>query len=391
MKTSIPLSICVLLIACTALLAQDKKKSGFDVSKFLKRLDTNQNGKVEPSEVKDDRTRGFLKKAGVDTSKSISIAGFSKKIEKQKKARRNTVSGQKSSGFFVDRDEPGNTLAFSVTDEERAPIAKSSGRSRSYSEGATKMMEWTLKKYDKNKDGKLDANEIKSGRWSDPSAKDSDKNRDGNLSRNELLARYQDREDEKAKSKKRSSRRTSSSRSSARSRDSKSKTDSRKRSSDSKSSKDRSGSDRGKRDVRKGYESYVDGLFKSYDKNKNGQLEKDEIEKMRKKPDMKADENKDKQISKSELLNSYLEKAGVKTGSGKSEKKSDKRSGSRKESSSSSNANARPQLTSKDKNKNGQIEMAEFASEWTLSKVEEFYEKDKNRDGIITASEWNAK
>ena len=390
MKNSIPLSICVVLLACGALVAQDKKKSGFDVSKFLKRLDTNKNGKVEPSEVKDDRTRGFLQKAGVDTSKSISISGFAKKIEKQKAKRKNPNSGQKTSGFTVDREEAGSTLAFTVSDDERAPVAKSSGRSRSYSEGATKMMEWTLKKYDKNNDGKLDANEIKAGRWSDPSAKDSDKNRDGSLSRTELLARYQDREDKKAKAKEKSSRR-SRFRSSGRSSDSKSKTSSRKRSSDSKSSKERSSSDRGKRDVRKGYESYVDGLFKSYDKNKNGQLEKDEIEKMRKKPDMKADINKDKQISKSELLDSYLEKAGVKTSGGKSDSKSDRRSGARKESSSNSNKNSRPQLTSKDTNKNGQIEMSEFASNWTLEKVEEFYAKDKNRDGIITASEWNKK
>ena len=66
--------------------AQEKKakKAGFDVEKFLKRLDVNQNGKVEPSEIKDDRTRGFLKNAGVDTSKPISIKKFAQKINKKR-------------------------------------------------------------------------------------------------------------------------------------------------------------------------------------------------------------------------------------------------------------------------------------------------------------------
>jgi hypothetical protein len=35
--------------------------------------------------------------------------------------------------------------------------------------------------------------------------------------------------------------------------------------------------------------------------------------------------------------------------------------------------------------------MHEFSTEWDDKKVEEFYEKDKNGDGVITAKEWSAK
>ncbi len=366
--------------------AQDKKKPAFNVKKFLSRLDTNQNGKVEPSEIPDDRTRGFLEKAGVDPSKPISISNFSKEIEKKRDDRNKPGSSQQSLGFAVDngdREESGNTQGFSVSDEERAPVERA--RTQQFSAGAKKMLDWVLSNYDKNKDGKLDKNEIKSGRWSDPPASDSDTNKDGSLSRTELLIRYEKREDEKEKKEKgRTERRDRSRREQSSSRDTKSK---------GSTSGSKSGASTGKRDVRKGYESYVDGLFKTYDKDKNGSLDSKEIEGMRRKPDMAADKDEDKKISKSELLESYLEKSGQggsKKGGDSSKKRSDSKSASNS-IPSSSNLKVRPPLTDKDKNRNGQIEMSEYADTWTVETVKEFYEKDKNKDGVITSAEWNAK
>lgn len=379
--------ISLILIAILALLsfteqsqAQDKKKPAFNVEKFLKRLDANQNGKVEPSEIKDDRTRGFLEKAGVDTSKPISIKNFSRKIKKQRDARANPNSSQKTMGFAVDdsdREDEGNSIGFAVSDEERQPAERS--RTRQFSPGAKKMLEWVMTNYDKNKDGKIDKNEIKAARWSDPPAEDSDTNKDGSLSRTELLIRYQNREDAKEKRKKSTDKRRSRSRSTRTS-------ESRKSSS---SSKTKNG--KGDRDVRQGYENYANGLFKRYDKDKDGFLDAKEIEDMRRKPDMAADANKDKKISKDELVESYLEKAGQ---GGKSKARSSRgfsKKSDRSSSTSSSNPKVRPQLTSKDINRNGQIEMSEFAKEWTVDTVKDFYDKDKNKDGVITAKEWNGK
>ena len=147
----------------------------------------------------------------------------------------------------------------------------------------------------------------------------------------------------------------------------------------------------GNRDIRKGYEDYVGNLFKSYDKNKDGSLDEEEIDGMRRKPDKKADANGDKKITKEELINSYLEKAGQ--GSSKSGSSRDKKSRSSNSSSSynSSNGKGRPQLTSKDVNKNGKIEMAEFAKVWTIAKFEEFRKIDKNDDRVFTKAEWDSK
>lgn len=388
----------ILLVAATAFAslpcvvdAQETKtkRPKFDVEKFLIRLDTNKNGKVEPSEIKDDRTRGFLEKAGVDPSKPISIKGFTTQIKKKRDQRNNPRSSQQSLGFAVDdeerNDEPGASLGFAVSDEEREPIVKA--RARQFDEKSKQMLDWVLKNYDKNKDGKIDKNEIKSGRWADPPAHVSDTNKDGSLSRMELLVRYQNREDSKAKKDKgRESRRSS------RSRD-RSSSD-RGRSSSKTSTKSTSDNKAGNRDVRKGYESYVEGLFKSYDKNKDGFLDEKEIDGMRRKPDKKADANGDKKISKDELINSYLEKAGQGRGKKSQSRSRDsggRSSGSKSSTSSSDDGKTRAPLTAKDKNKNGKIEMAEYVSDWTVEMVDEFDKIDKNKDGVITRAEWDSK
>jgi len=394
-------AVSVFAISCdfNAAQGQEKKskRSGFDVEKFLKRLDTNGNGKVEPSEIKDERTKGFLKKAGVDPSKPVSIKGFSKRVAKERKQRANPAAAQQTSGFAVADDErdidTGDSPGFAVSDEEREPVVKA--RARQFSDGAKKMLDWVLKNYDKNKDGKIDKNEIKSGRWSDPPAKESDTNKDGSLSRMELLVRYQKREDAKAKrdkarEKSKSSRSRERSKESSRSRRDRRSSNSRSNSSAvSKATSAKAGS----RDVRKGYESYVDGLFKTYDKNSDGFLDKKEIEGMRRKPDGKADANGDKKISKSELIDSYLEKAGQSTGrKGRSaDSKRTSESKNRGGVSTAADDKQRPQLTAKDKNKNGQIEMAEYAETWTVETVAEFYKVDKNKDGVITQAELNSK
>ena len=187
----ISLTVCLAITSLTCVANGQEKKSGkpsFDVKKFLKRLDANQNGKVEPGEIKDDRTRNFLKNAGVDPSKPINISSFSKQIKKSRKERANPRAAQKSSGFAVEDDErdeeSGQGRRFGVTDEEREPQKRAN--QGQFSDSSKRMLEWVLKSYDKNKDGKLDENEVKQGRWSDPPAEDSDTNKDGSLSKMEL-------------------------------------------------------------------------------------------------------------------------------------------------------------------------------------------------------------
>lgn len=63
--------------------------------------------------------------------------------------------------------------------------------------------------------------------------------------------------------------------------------------------------------VKEGYENYVNGLFRAYDTNEDGSLDEEEVDQMRRKP-VDADANLDGEISKAELLDIYLAKAGLK-------------------------------------------------------------------------------
>jgi len=383
------LSVILFLLSLSVAVPQaDAQKSGFNVKNFLQRLDKNQNGKLEPGEIPDDRTKSFLEKAGVDTSKSVDIKGFSNKIKSQKQERREAKRAASSNrnmpGFEVGSDGD-RSMGFEVADAERETTAPTS--SSSFSDGTRKMADWVLDKYDKNKDGKIDAKEIKGARWQDPPVEDSDTNKDGTLSRVELLRRYQKREDKRGKKEANESKSRSRSRDSDRSSSSRR---SRRRSDRSSSSSSKKGTpeNRDNKNIRRGYEAYVKGIFKKFDKDNDGSLNKDEIEEMRRKPDKTADANKDGKVSQEELLNSYLIKAGQNTvGSTKGQTASSSSSRPRT-STTASGAQPREPLTDKDANKNGQIEMNEFAGDMSQKSIDEFYKKDKNGDGIITRSEW---
>ena len=378
----------------------DKDSRGrddFDVEKFLKKLDDNGDGMIEASEVNRDRTRRYLKGAGEDLSKPFKIKSFMKKVNKKKKSSESVA--QKSLGFSVVEQErevaAGASPGFAIVEAERNSLEQA--RTREFDAAAKKMTEWVLGKYDRNDDEIIDSEEIKSGRWEDPPAKESDTNNDGALSKLELLIRYQDREDRKAAGKGGGDRDRGRDDDRDRGKDDRgrggdrwdrerSRFDSPSEKGDSSST---TSSNTGTRDVRKGYESYVDGIFKSYDKNTDGFLDKEELSKMRRKPSTSADADGDSKISKSELVEAYLVKAGKSKGSTKGS--SSAGSSKSKSKSTSGAAGSRSQLTDKDENGNGQIEMAEYETDWTVEKIDEFNVIDTNRDGVITKAEWDAK
>lgn len=180
---------------------------------------------------------------------------------------------------------------------------------------------------------------------------------------------------------------------------------------------------------------YAQSLFRQYDANKNGVLEREEWQQMRGSPE-KADRNHDGLISLEELTQRELERnrlalAGTSSSGGEtgrlatsagasSSTKSAASSsissasslqGSRfrwRSPSSSSSARSRsgqpgrvrfltplerlPKgmpdwFVQKDADADGQVSMAEFATEWTDAKAAEFQKYDLNNDGIITPEE----
>ena len=144
---------------------------------------------------------------------------------------------------------------------------------------------------------------------------------------------------------------------------------------------------------------YAKSLLMQYDKDKSGQLEKDEWSRMRGNPEQ-ADRNGDDILSVNELaqhLSTYGNRRDGKAGSD---------SGTKRTSTRGSRATRRPGdparflrpherlpkglpewFVRKDADGDGQISMAEFSTSWTAGKRQEFNAADINRDGFIVPQE----
>lgn len=378
----------------------------FDLAAYLKRKDVNSDGKLQPTEMSNN-TRSYLSKNGFNPEKSVSISKVLSKINKdqsdKEKADRKMNRDRKVPGFGVEREESESGVAgFGVTSGE---TKGSTAKKVTYSESVNRQVNSTLGRYDRNKDGSLDKEEISRARWGSPTPQESDTNKDGRLSRSELSNRYASRESAYKRS---SSSRGSSSRDSSKSSSTKkssssswrpSSTRSSSSTSQSSSSSNRTASSSSS-DSREKYEKYAASLIGQYDENKDGKLSSDEVKKMRR-PPVGADQNKDGFITKSELYDSL-------SGANKTTSKSSSTADSRKSTSSSSRSSRWGSSSSRssssrssssssrdfekfDKNEDSQVQMHEYSSKWDDKTVKEFYEKDKNGDGVITLREWTSR
>jgi len=399
------LALVALFVLSTIVSAQD-----FKLAEYLKRKDVNSNGKLEPSEMSSN-TRSYLSKNGFNPEKSVSISKILSKLDKDKankeKTDRKMNRERKVPGFGVEREESGSGVARfgSTANESKGSTAKKV----TYSESVNRQVESTLGRYDRNKDGSLDKEEMSKARWGSPTPQESDTNKDGRLSRSELSNRYASRESAYRGSSRGSS--SSSSRDSSRSSSSSKKsssswrpTSTRSSSSSSRESstsrKPSSSSSSSSSSSREKYEKYAASLIGQYDENKDGKLGSDEIKKMRR-PPVGADQNKDGFITKSELFDSLSgankpaaksSSADARKSTGTSSSRSSRwgSSSSRSSSSRSSSGSSRD-FEKFDKNEDRQVQMHEYSSKWDDKTVEEFYEKDKNGDGVITLKEWSSK
>lgn len=190
-------------------------RSGFDPSRIVERFDANKNGKLDPDEV-DGRSRMFLERfaPGVDLSKPISLSELRKRMGRGRDSerrgsqdRRDRQSGESPEmeplvpGFGEVMDEivlvPGFGTLGEFFDVSILPSDE-------------KETDDVFQRYDRNRDGFLDRDELRRGNWfDDPTA--YDQNRDGRLSKREMAVRYarrrmreggkQDGDDEKREEK----------------------------------------------------------------------------------------------------------------------------------------------------------------------------------------------
>ena len=393
----------VVVVLCSQITAAQD----FKLDEYLKRKDVNSNGKLEPSEMSNN-TRSYLSKNGFNPEKPVSISKVLSKLSKEKaskeKADRKMNRERKVPGFGVEKEESGSGVSrFGATTSK---AKGSTAKKVTYSDSVNRQVDSTLGRYDRNKDGSLDKEEMSRARWGSPTPQESDTNKDGRLSRSELSNRYASRESAYRNS---SSSRGSSSRDSSKSSSKKSSssawrpTSTRSTSSSSKESstsrKPSSSSSSSSSSSREKYEKYAASLIGQYDENKDGKLDGDEIKKMRR-PPVGADQNKDGFVTKSELYDSL---SGANKPASKASSTADARkptsssSRSSRWGSSSSRSSSRSSSGSSrdfekfDRNEDRQVQMHEYSAKWDEKTVKEFYEKDKNSDGVITLKEWSSK
>ena len=419
------LCVAVALLAtffCETSIAQSSTKQGqAKIEKFLEQQDANGNGKIETDEMSEN-TKIFLKRLSFDPEKSATISKVIKKVvkmadekrkdekEKVEKAASNpgTATALKVPGFGVTR-ETDIVKSFNASADSAAKA-----NAKTYPTQVTEQTRRTLERYDRNKDGMLDESELSRARWGNPRPSKSDLNGDGRLSKNELNERYAARlkavnessdsqnkdsrkddqaDDEDSDRSPRFSRRASRSDRSGRS-------DSR-QSSGTPPSYSNTGKPKTKKDDYAKYKKYAQSLISNYDLDEDGKLNKAEVSEMRR-PPKGADVNEDGFVSEGELVDALIGANSSKKQSRSSKKQSrdsDKgeneasdsessRTSYRKRASSSRSRRS-GSLGDLDANGDNQIQMHEFSDEWDDDVVAEYYQADKNRDGVITADEWS--
>ncbi len=392
----------------------------FNLEEYLIKKDVNKNGRIEPEELSDN-AKNMLKKMGFDDSRSNSIKRIMGKVNNDRKEQADKSSSKSANtparkvpGFGVENKE----AAAGVT-RFGASATGTGGRGKNaakFSDSVNERVQSTLDRYDKNKDGSLDKKELSDARWGSPPPEQNDTNRDGRLSRDELAVRYQSREQQYQKA--RSSSRPTSTKSNPtrsnsrdsdrRSRDresfrssggSSSTSSNRSRSSSPSRTSTSSSSGSSPEASRAKYEKYAESLVSQYDTDKDGKLSSDETKKMRR-PPAGADADKDGFITKDELVGSLSNTSKPSTPAAKSDSKASdsgrsrsprSRESSGSESRPSSRGGSSSSFDSLDENADRQIQMHEFSKKWDDKTVDEFYEKDKNGDGVITSQEWSGK
>lgn len=384
--------LIILVIASTANqgFSQDKTEAAI---KLLTRMDTNKDGKLSQDEIPSSSRAAVLRianEAGLDPSKSISLSKLERRLEKDRKtaekgeSKPNTTSSPKTSRGFGTSD--------SKTSKSSRGFSPESGSSRD--PRVKTYVESMFRSSDKNKNGFIDGDELKSIRTKDDPTK-WDANKDGRLSKSEVTKHVAG---DKSKSKSSGSSFKSSNSTTTRN------TATSKKTSSSNRYQDR-------------YKRYAANLIKRYDKNKNNFLERDEWGKVSKAEE--ADKNRDGVLTVDEFAEHLKGMSSSSSSSKKKETKSTSKSSKsekREERSSRDDRKSRRRTTStpsdgvrrsyrarsaeellpsglgslwdKDKNGNGQIEMSEFTSSWTDSKAREFVKLDLNDDGVLTAQEY---
>lgn len=379
----------ILAVILFSLLPHGRAVGQQKIERFLRKVDSNQNGRVDTSEMT-PQIRRYLKSKGFDTNGSVKIRSVVRTTEKsnrnaQAKGTAPAKADSRVPGFGGDDSDAtkSGVVSFGVVDAPK------------HSESTKKQAANLLLKYDGNRNNMLDEDEIRGIPWGSPSPSQNDKNRDGRLSLTEIEGRYHAREMAKKKRRNDSNRQNvAKARQNPRTNNRStqqtfSATASPQRNSLSKSQSSSVALQKQREKIIK----YADGYFMKHDGNKNGMLDKDELNKMRR-PPTNADTNSDGRVSKNEFVASQMPNSSALKSNANSPSKSSNRSGRRDDRTSLSTSKAAGGSSrsnvfgGQDKNNDNILQMHEYADRWTQATLDAFNKKDSNGDGLITPREW---
>ncbi len=197
-----------LLVVATSLAvtAASAQPPMFDPGEMVKRMDRNENGQIDPDEM-EGRARGFLESIARDNNLDLSKPIGNDKLRDIMRARfQGGPGGPSSSAGNSSSNKSAPVPAvktFGVSTSGATPTVLGFGADAGsdnwdslrakHDPRVIEKVEESLKRYDRNQDGMLDAEEMKNGRWDSGHPLDHDKNRDGKVQRSELAERYKAR------------------------------------------------------------------------------------------------------------------------------------------------------------------------------------------------------
>ena len=420
LKTRLLSAVGLIMILSTGALHAQGPPGG--PMSFISRLDVNKNGQLDPDE--QGRARPFLERiaretGGLDLNRPISLQALAGKVQQMQNGgggdqsrdrSRSRDRGQSPARNSGDRRYDDDAQAamenlvpgFNEIPEDLIPPVGFGSKAEYLSvdviQADFEEAERTIKRYDRNRNGILEQDEIRNGKWLYGNPMNQDRNGDGKLTKSELAVRYSIRRDtqkDQAREKSyRDSQNPQANQSQPQGRPPQGAPPSRG------SSRFGGGGDSGDR-----MKQFADGIFQRYDTNKSGVFEKDEWKNFRTDP-TPWDFNKDGKITRDELIKGMSERFGGGRSSGGEQGGRDRSawnggdkgpagggSGESPKSYRFKTAHERlpegiPQwYRDGDRNKDGQIAMSESSGQWSAKTLAEYYVYDKNRDGLVTVEE----
>ncbi|PQO41878.1 proprotein convertase P-domain-containing protein [Blastopirellula marina] len=340
-QTLIVTSVGLLLLLPSIVCAQ---------AEWIRRFDDDRNGYIEPDEIS-DRGRRFLEEIAVPYGISLSRPNSVEKLEQAARLhaqRRNR--GAATPARTPGADEP-SMKGFGIEPEQKLIPSFGIGEVKyDYIQADVDEAEATMRRWDRNRDGKLDAEEIVNSHWDGRDPSTSDLNNDRELSLPELIQRYARRRI--------ANKRTVTSLGSI--------GDAGSRSSDQRNDWQALSGAGASRNGDRGSDSLAKSIVDRYDFNRNDQLEPQEMSAAGIEV-AKVDYNRDGAVDSQELsqyLFNTMEKA----------------------------ANSRQEAIptwffERDANGDQQVLMSEFTDQWDEAALSQFASYDHNQDGMITIDE----